>query len=298
MKVFVTGATGFIGTALIPLLKAAGHEVVGMARNDAGAAKLERLGVGVHHGSLEDPASLAAGAAASDGVIHLAFDHDFANFMQSGQKDLEAVQAMTAVLEGTGKPFLLTSGTALTPPGKVGDETDRVQLEGFAGVRGRSEIAALEAADRGVRAIVMRLSQIHDTRRQGLITPMIQVAREKGYVAYVGDGANGFPAAHLGDAARLYALALEKGEAGAVFHAVDEEHVPMRDMAGAIGERLGLPVRSLGPDEVADYFGPFAFFAVVDNHATSAITRETLGWRPKGRGIVEDLRECEPDAAV
>ncbi len=297
MRVFVTGATGFIGTALIPKLKAAGHEVVGVARNDAGAAKLEALGVAVHRGLLEAPESLAEGARNADGVVHLAFDHDFSRFVENGQKDNRAVEAMLAVLEGTGKPFVVTSGVNIIT-GKIAEETDPTPRDGFGVVRGASELSTLSAAERGVRGMVVRLPQVHDTRRQGLITPMIQIARQKGFVGYAGDGSTGLSAAHVSDVARLYRLALEKGKEGAVFHAVDEEHVPMRAMAEAIGERLGLAARGLAPDEVEGYFGAFAMFASMDNHASSALTRAALGWTPTGRGMLDDLRECEPDAAV
>ena len=297
MRLFVTGATGFIGMALMPELKVAGHEVVGLARNDAAAAKLESLGLAVHRGVLEEPESLAQGARDADGVIHLAFDHDFTRFVENGKKDNRAVAAMLAVLEGTGKPFVVTSGVNVVT-GKIAEETDPAPREGMSAVRGASEHASLDAVERGVRAMVVRLPQVHDTRRQGLITPMIQIARQRGFVGYVGDGANGFSAAHLSDVARLYRLALEKGEAGAVFHAVAEEHVPMRAMAEAIGERLGLPTRGLAADEIADYFGAFAMFAGMDNYASSAITRKALDWMPEGRSMLDDLRECESDAAI
>ena len=297
MQVFVTGATGFIGAALIAELKAAGHQVVGLARNDAAAAKLESLGVAVHRGALEEPQSVAEGARNVDGVVHLAFDHDFSRFVENGQKDNRAVATMLAVMEGTGKPFVVTSGVNIVT-GKVAEETDPTPREGFGVVRGASELTTLGAAERGVRAMVVRLPQVHDTRRQGLITPMIQIARQKGFVGYAGDGSNGFSAAHVSDVARLYHLALEKGKAGAVFHAVDEEHVSMRAMAEAIGERLALPARGLAPDEIGDYFGPFAMFAGMDNYASSAITRRDLDWTPTGRGMLDDLRECEPDAVI
>lgn len=297
MRVFVTGASGFIGTTLIGELKEAGHEVLGLARNDAGAAKLERLGVAVHRGVLEEPESLVDGARNADGVVHLAYDHDFSRFVENGQKDNRAVETMLAVLKGTGKPFVVTSGVNVIT-GKIAEETDPTPRDGIGAVRGVSELATLGAVERGVRGMVVRLPQVHDTRRQGLITPMIQIARQKGFVGYVGDGSSGFSAAHVSDVARLYRLALERGKAGAVFHAVDEEHVPMRAMVEAIGEHLGLPARGLAPDEVGDYFGAFAMFASMDNRASSAITRKALGWTPTGRGMLDDLRECEPDASV
>lgn len=297
MRVFVTGASGFIGTAVVGELKSAGHEVVGLARNDASAAKLRALGVGVHRGVLEKPDTVAEGARNADGVIHLAYDHDFTRFVENGQKDKRVVDAMLAVLEGTGKPFVVTSGVNVIT-GKIAEETDPTPRDGLGLVRGASELATLQAAERGVRAMVVRLPQVHDRRRQGLISPMIQIARQKGFMAYAGEGSNGFSAAHVSDVARVYRLALERGKAGAIFHAVDEEHVPMRAMAEAIGEGLDLPVRGLGPDEIADYFGAFAMFAGMDNHASSAITRRALGWAPTGRGMLDDLRQCEPDAEV
>ncbi len=297
MRVFVTGATGFIGSALIPELKAGGHDVVGLARDAAAAAKLEGLGVAVHRGVLEDADSLARGAREADGVIHLAFDHDFSRFVENGQKDSRVVEAMLAVLEGTGKPFVVTSGVNIVT-GKVAEETDPTPTEGFGVVRGASELLTLRAAARGVRGMVVRLPQVHDIHRQGLITPMIHIARTKGYVGYAGDGSTGMSAAHVSDVARLYRLALEKGTAGAIYHAVDEDHVTMRAMSEAIAERLGLTARSLAPDEVGDYFRAFAMFAGMDNYASSAITRAALGWTPTGRGMLEDLRECEPDAAI
>ncbi len=297
MRVFVTGATGFIGTALIPELKAAGHDVVGLARNQAAVAKLETLGVAVYRGVLEEPESLAEGVRNADGVIHLAFDHDFSRFVENGRKDNRAVEAMLAVLEGSDKPFVVTSGVNLII-GKMAEETDSTPLDGFGAVRGASELATLAAARRGVRAMVMRLPQVHDTRRQGLVTPILQIARRKGFVGYAGDGSTGLSAAHVSDVARVYRLALEKGKAGAVFHAVDEEHVTTRAMTEAIGERLGLTVRGLGPDEIGEYFGDFAMFAGMDNHASSAITRKALDWMPSGRGMLDDLRDCELDAVI
>ena len=297
MRVFVTGATGFIGTALILELMAAGHEVTGLARNEAAAAKLDRLGVAVHRGVLEEPETVAEGAGHADGVVHLAYDHDFSRFAENGKKDNRVVTAVLALLETTNKPFVVTSGVNLIT-GKVAEETDLAPTEGFGAVRGLSESATLEAAKRGVRGMVVRLPQVHDTRRQGIITPIVRLARQKGFVGFAGDGSTGFSAAHLSDVVRLYRLALEKGKAGATFHAVDEEHVSMRAMCEAIGERLGLPVRGLASDEVGDYFGAYAMFAGMNNRASNTITREALGWSPSGRGILDDLRECDPDVPV
>ena len=204
---------------------------------------------------------------------------------------------MLAAFGTTNKPFVVTSGVNLIT-GKVAEETDVAPTDGFGSDRAVSEFITLEAAKRGVRGIVVRLPQVHDTRRQGIITPIVRFARQKGFVGFAGDGSTGFSAAHLTDVVRLYRLALEKGQAGATFHAVDEEHVPMRAMCKAIGEGLRLPVRGLAPDEVRDYFGHYARFADMNNRASSRITREALNWIPTARGILDDLRECDPDASV
>lgn len=289
MRVFVTGATGFIGTLVVGELLAAGHHVTGLARSDASADALAARGVAVHRGVLEAPETLAEAAATADGIIHLAYDHDFARFEENGRKDNRVVEAMLGAIRGTGKPFVLSSGVNLIV-GKIAEETDRAPPEASTAGRGLSEAMTLDAG-----GMVVRLPQVHDTRRQGLITPLVLMAMQRRFVGYAGDGANGFSAAHVTDVARLYRLALEGGRAGSVFHAVDEAHVPMRAMAEAIGEGLGLPVRALEPDEVAGYFGPLARFAHMDNHASSALTRQALGWTPTGPGMLDDLRRCAPD---
>ena len=290
MRVFVTGATGFIGLPVTRELIAGGHEVLGLARSEAGAQALAALGAEVQHGALEDLDSLRAGAAASDAVIHLAFVHDWSNFVASCETDRRAIEALGAALAGSGKPLIVTGGTAgLAGPGQVATEDDDVPPDfPFPRV---SEQTALSLA--GVRASVMRLPQVHDTAKQGLITPMVAIAREKGVSAYIGEGRNRWAAAHISDVARLYRLALEKNEAGAKYHAVAEEGVAMRDIAEAIGRRLGLPVTSLSADEATAHFGWLAMFAAHDLVASSEKTRRLFGWNPTGPGLIADLERLE-----
>jgi nucleoside-diphosphate-sugar epimerase len=289
MRVFLTGASGFIGSAVIEELKAAGHEVLGLARNDANAAKLEAAGVAVHRGDLSAPETLAAGAAACDGTIHCAFIHDFSQYLENIAIDRWAVEAMLAAMEGSGKPFILTSGTLMADPGREATEEDGASTEGPGAGRGAAELVAEDYARRGVRAMIVRLPQVHDRERQGLVSYAIEVAREKGVSAYVGDGANRWAAAHVSDVARLYCLALEKGEAGARYHAVGESGVPMRDVAEAVGRRLNLPAASITPEEAPAHFGFLAMFAGRDAPTSSRLTQERLGWKPTGPGLVEDL---------
>jgi nucleoside-diphosphate-sugar epimerase len=290
MRVFLTGATGFIGSAIIPELKAAGHEVLGLARNDENAAKLAAAGVGVHRGELTEPESLAAGAAACDATIHCAFIHDFSRFEENIAIDRRAVEAMLAALEGSGKPFLLTSGVLMVDTGREAIEADGPTQEGLAGGRGATELLAEDYARRGVRTAIVRLPQVHDPDHAGLITYAIEVARGKGVSAYVGDGTNRWAAAHVGDVARLYRLVLEKAEPGSRWHAVGESGVPMRAIAEAVGRRLGVPTASITPEEAPAHFGFLALFAGRDAPVSSALTRERLGWRPTGPGLIEDLQ--------
>jgi nucleoside-diphosphate-sugar epimerase len=247
MRVFITGATGFIGTALIPELIKAGHKVIGLSRSDAGAKSLVAAGAQVHRGDLEDLESLRTGAAMSDGVIHLAFNHDFSKYMDNCQADRRAIEALGSPLVGSDRPLVVTSGTAMAmTPGRAATEDDP-PLPTSMVPRSASEEATIEMAARGVRATVMRLPQVHDRLKQGLITPMVEIARAKGVSAYVGTGRNRWPAAHVIDTARLYRLALEKGTAGERFHAVAEEGVPLREIAEAIGRRINVPVVSKTP---------------------------------------------------
>ena len=292
MRVFVTGATGFIGSATVTELLAAGHQVLGLARNDAAAQTLERLGAEVHRGELADLDSLAAGARAADGVLHLAFIHDFHNYAESIEADRRAIQAMTRALEGSGKPFVGTSGTLLFGSGRAGTEADSLPTEGHVHPRAAAEALVLGAATRGVRASLVRLAPtVHGRGDHGFIPFIIQRARQNGVAAYVGDGSNRWPAVHRLDAARLFRLALDKAVPGSRFHGVAEEGIPMRAIAETIGRGLGVPARGLPPDQVAAHFDWMAGFVAIDNPSTSAITRESLDWRPDGPGLLNDLRE-------
>jgi len=290
MRVFLTGATGFIGAAIIEELKGAGHQVTGLARSDEAAGKLAGWGVEARRGEVADLDVLVAGARASDGVIHCAFGSDFSQYMQMGETDLAAVNAMAEALAGSGKPFVVTSGLTGRAPGRASTEADPADLEGPTVVRGRPENAALAAADAGLRAMVVRLPpSVHDVQRQGLASLLIAQARQSGVSAYIGEGANRWATVHRRDAARLFRLGLESGQAGARLHAVAEEGVPLRAIAEAIGERLGIPARSITPDEAFAHFGWLAAVVGNDVTATAAVTRESLGWRPTHPGLVDGV---------
>ena len=293
MRVFVTGATGFIGSFVIPELINAGHKVIGLARTDAGAKSLVEAGAQVHRGDLEDLESLRSGAAMSDGVIHLAFNHDFSKYMDNCQADRRAIEALGSPLAGSDRPLVVSSGTAMAlTPGRAATEDDPC-LPSSMMPRSASEEATIEMVSRGVRASVMRLPQVHNRLKQGLITPLIEIARAKGVSAYVGDGLNRWPAAHVIDTARLYRLALEKGAAGERFHAVAEEGVPLREIAEAVGRRINVPVVSKSREEAPEHFGWLAMFAGGDAPASSAKTQERLGWRPTQTGLIADLERPE-----
>ncbi|CAN7249498.1 SDR family oxidoreductase [Phenylobacterium sp. LjRoot164] len=290
MRVFVTGATGFVGAAVTAELIGAGHQVLGLTRSEAGAEALAALGAQAHPGSLEDLASLKAGAAQADGVIHLAFNHDFSTYQANCEDDRRVVAALAGVLAGSDRPLLVTSGTGMSTagPGKTAREDDPPASSALL-PRAASEEAAQAAAAKGVNVGVVRLPQVHDTEKHGLITYAIELARAKGVSAYVGEGANRWTAAHVSDTARLYRLALERGERGARYHAIAEEGIAMRAIAEAVGRRVGVPARSIAAEEAPAHFGWMAMFATHDVPASSALTREKLGWTPTGPGLIADI---------
>lgn len=286
MRVFVTGATGFVGSAVVSDLLTAGHQVLGLARSDEGAASLVAAGADVHRGNLNDLDSLRRGAAESDGVVHTAFNHDFSRFAENAEGDRRAIEAMGGALEGSDRPFVVTAGLPHTP-GHVTTEDDVPSAGGTPRV---SEQTAIALVARGVRASVVRMPQVHDRDKHGLATYLIDLARETGVSAYVGDGLNRWPAVHRLDAAPVYRLALEKGAAGARVHAVAEEGVALRKIAEAIGRGLTMPVVALSPDEAAAHFGWFAFPVAMDAPASSALTQQRLGWHPTEKpAFLDDL---------
>ncbi|HEX4230354.1 MAG TPA: SDR family oxidoreductase [Bryobacteraceae bacterium] len=289
MRVFVTGATGFIGSAIVPELINAGHQVLGLARSEAGAKSLIAAGAQVHRGDLEDLESLRSGADMSDGVIHTAFIHDFSKFKENCEIDRRAVEALGSALAGSDRPLIVTSGTGIAfTPGRLTTEED---APNSLIPRIASEEAVDLVAARGVRVSVVRLPQVHDRTKQGLVTYLIALAREKGVSAYAGDGVNRWPAVHRLDAAHLYTLALEKGSAGARYNAVAEEGVPLREIADAIGQGLNVPVVAKSPEEASEHFGWLALFVGSDVPASSVLTQERLGWRLTTQpGLISDLK--------
>ncbi len=302
MRVFVTGATGFIGSAIVPELIKAGHQVVGLARSDAGAASLSAAGADVLRGSLEDLHSLRKGAANSDGVIHAAFIHDFSNYAASAETDRRAIEALGKALAGSGRPLVVTSGTLLVRrKSSFATETD-VADPNFPR---KSEEAGLAFALQGVRVSALRLPpSVHGDGDHGFVPMLFAIAREKGVSAYVGDGLNHWPAVHRLDAARLYRMALEKGIVGARYHGVADQGVVFRDIARLIGQHLNVPLVSKSPEEAADHFGWMSrAFVSIDCPASSAQTQEQLGWRPTNPSLIADIKrpayfEAEKHAAV
>ncbi|WP_234535683.1 SDR family oxidoreductase [Streptomyces shenzhenensis] len=293
MRVFVTGASGHVGSAVVPELLAAGHQVVGLARSDRSAAALTAAGAEAHRGDLDDLDGLASAAAAADGVIHLAFKHDamFAgDFDSAVAADLRAVDALGDALAGTGKPLVTTSGTMLLAFAGLADAaTEADALD--AGPRIDAENAVVALAERGVRSSVVRLAPtVHSPLdHNGFIPTLVSIARSKGVSAYVGDGANRWPAVHTLDAARLYRLALESAPAGSRLHAVDDEGITFRQIAEGIGRGLDLPVVSVPPTEAEAHFGFLSAHAQADNPSASTLTRDLLGWKPVQPGLVDDL---------
>jgi len=293
MRVFLTGATGFIGSRVLPELQAAGHHVIGLTRSDAGVRSLEAAGAEVHRGTLEDLATLRAGAEKADAVIHTAFDHEFTNFVANCEKDRRVIEALGGVLQGSDRPLLVTSGTGMGDAGPGQLAREDIFAADYPNPRIASEQAGNALLQAGVDVRVVRLPQVHDTVKQGLISPFIDLSREKGVVAYVGDGANRWSAAHVLDVARLYALALDRGEKGARYHAVAEDGISARTIADIVASGLGLPTVSLSPAQAQEQLGWFALFAGLDMRASSAWTRAQLGWEPTGPGLITDLEAMD-----
>jgi nucleoside-diphosphate-sugar epimerase len=294
MRVFVTGATGFIGSAVVKELIAGGHQVLGLSRSKEKGAALAATGAEVIDGSLEDLDGLKRAAAEADGVIHLAFNHDFSKFVANCEDDRRVIAALGSVLEGSERPLIITSGTLIAHNASGGPATEEdAALSSKAHPRAASEEAAVAAAAKGINVSVVRLPQVHDITRQGLITFAAAMAVEKRLCPYVGDGQNRWPASHVLDTARLYRLVLERAERGARYHAVAEEGVSFRDVAEILGKSLKLPVRSISLDEAKAHFGWLAPFAGLDAPASSALTRQRLQWQPKERGLLADLEELQ-----
>jgi len=290
MRIFLTGATGFVGSAIVPELISAGHQVVGLARSDENAKSLAAAGAQVHRGSIEDLDSLRSGAAAADGVIHTAFNHDFSKWAENCENDRLAIEALGSALAGSNRPLVITSGTGLVtqPDGRLAAEDDAPTSTV---PRIKSEQAATALAARGVHVSVVRLPpSVHGDGDHGFVPTLIRIAREKRAAAYVGDGGNRWPAVHRLDAAHLYRLVIERGTAGARYHGVGDEGVPFRDIATVIGQRLNVPVVSKTPEEAAEHFGWFAHFAALDTPASSEKTQRELGWRPTHAGLIADLQ--------
>ena len=286
MRIFLTGAPGFLGAAGGPELGAAGHRVRGLARSDAGARALAAAGAEVHRGNIEDLDSLRRGAEQADGVIHTAFDHDFSRFVANCEKDGRVIAALGSALAGSDRPLLITSGTGMGDAGPGRPATEDVFNNAHPNPRVASELAGAALLEAGVNVSVMRLPQVHDTVKQGLITPFVAAARERGVAAYVGEGANRWPAAHVSDVARLYRLALEASEPGARYNAVAEEGIPVRAIAEAVGRGLSIPVVSLTPAAAPEHFGWLAMFAGLDLPASGALTQARLGGHPTGPGLL------------
>ena len=299
MRVFVTGASGFIGSAIVPELLAAGHQVTGLARSQESADAIAAAGAEVRRGALDDLDSLRAGAAASDGVIHCAYIHDFTQIHRSGEVDVEAVEAMGAALAGSDRPLVITSGTAVLPAGSLGTERATPDPESMGTHRIPSETVALALAERGVRSSVVRLPpSVHGEGDHGFVPALIDVARASGVAGYVGDGSNRWAAVHRLDAARLFRLAVEGAPAGSILHGVGDEGVPTREIAELFGRHLDVPAVSIAPEDAAEHFGWVGAFFARDVPASSALTSDLLGWQPTRPGLLADLEEGHYFAAT
>ena len=293
MRVFVTGASGFIGSRVVTNLLNKGHQVIGLVRSEEAASRLAAKGAKTQRGTLEDPQAWLAGVEECDAVIHTAFDHDFSHFVENCEKDRRVISAIGSVLKGTVKPLIITSGT-----GMGDDESGKPALEShFNPAHGNPRVASeLEGnllLENGIDVRVMRLPQVHDTERQGLISYYIPLAKEKGVAAYINNGDNCWSAAHVDDVAELYIKVLENGERGKRYHAVAEESIPAKAIAGVVAEGLGIPERSIPAEESAAHFGWFSMFAAMDFHASGEWTRRQLSWRPTGPTLLEDLRRMD-----
>lgn len=290
MRILVTGATGFVGSAVVQELKDAGHVPVGLARSDENAKKLASAGIEVHRGSIEDLASLRKGAELHDGIIHCAFIHDFSKIAESGVRDREAIEAIGGALVGSKKPFVVTSALGTLPPGQINDETVMPDPSSPGGHRAASEQAVLALGERGVRASIVRLPpSTHGIGDYAFVPALIKIAREKKMAAFVGDGRNRWAAVHRLDAANLFRLAAENGNPGDVFHAVADEGIPTRDLAELIARKLNVAIASKAPEKAAEHFGWITKFAALDMAGSSHITRKKLGWRPTHANLLADL---------
>ena len=298
MRVFLTGATGFIGSRIVPELLAAGHQVVGLTRSEAGARSLAAAGAEAHRGDIEDLDSLRDGAAKSDAVIHTAFDHNFSNFVANCEKDKRVIEALGGALAGSDRLLIITSGVGMGSAEHGQPAKEDVFNADHPNPRILSELTGAAMAEKGVKVSVVRLPQVHDTVKQGLITPLIAQTRAKGVSAYIGEGRNRWSAAHVLDVAKLYRLALEKQEAGVRYNAVAEEGIAVREIAEVIGAGLNVPVVSLSPEEAAEHFGWLAMFAGLDLPASNAWTCKHLGWRPTGPGLIADLKRVDYSQAA
>jgi nucleoside-diphosphate-sugar epimerase len=293
MKVFLTGATGFIGSRIVAELVAAGHDVLGLTRSEAGERALISGGANVHRGTLEDLQSLRAGAEQADAVIHTAFDHDFAHFAENCEKDRRAIEALGSVLKDSNHALIITSGTGMGDPGQGQLAREDVFNVDHPNPRIASELAGADLLAQGIDLRVMRLPQVHNPMKQGLISPFIQMSRQNGAAVYVGEGDNRWPAAHVLDVAKLYVLALDRGRRGARYHAVAEEGIAARTIAETVAAGLGVPAISVSPAEATTKLGWFASFASLDMPASSDWTKAELGWKPNRPGLIEDLRSTD-----